>query len=79
MQWPTLKALVFLRAIARELKRSNDLAQLRLSIEHPSEYKAKVVNRKGLKRRGEISQASIENWNEKYRQTHSEEERENPY
>ena len=65
----SLRALVYLRQIARELKRSNDLTATRLSIEHPGVYKAMVNPKKGKVRLAEISTPTIEERNKVYWET----------
>lgn len=67
-----LRALVYLRSIARELKRANDLSELRLSTEHPGVYKSRIVaaTRKGPVKGGGISTGNVEEWNKKWERSH---------
>jgi len=79
-----LRALVLLRSISRELTRANDLTEARLAIEHPEQYKRRLVQKRKVVRTGEskseterevkgtVSTASVEKWNENYRKLHPE-------
>lgn len=75
----SLRALVYLRRIARELHRANDLAEARLAIEHPAHYKSRVkLRQKGPAKLGEISTAKIEEWNKNYSRLHPEANAQDP-
>lgn len=70
-----LRALVLLRQISRELSRANDLAELRLSIEHPGVYKSRIASskRKGPVKSGSISTGNVERWNESWEKSRPKE------
>jgi hypothetical protein len=61
------RILVYLRQIARELKRSNDLAEAGLQLEDPK-WRVKV----GVERTKmvEVVTPSVEDWNKVYREKH---------
>ncbi len=70
-----LTSAAFLRRISRELHRMNDLAELRLSIEHPERYKTyrssgRVGSTTPQPRMVGITRPSVSDWNENYNQQH---------
>ena len=60
-----IRAFANLRRVALELKRSNDLAEARLNLEHP-DWRRRAHSAK-LK---SMSSASIERWNRQYLDRH---------
>ena len=72
MSWISdLRTAAMLRRVAKALEASNQLARERLALDHPE-----WGRREGLRRSPkvvEISVASVEGWNERYRADHPEE------
>lgn len=66
----SIRALVYLRQIARELKRANDLAEVRLALEYPAWGREHKVRTGRTARVASISVASVEDWNKRYRDQH---------
>ena len=66
------RTLVYLRQIVSQLDRSNDIAERRLAIEHPAEYK--VMKSRGtistMPKLSSIGRPTVEDWNKRYRETH---------
>lgn len=72
-----LTGLVFLRRISRALadqnkllERANELAQLKIELQHPAAYKSYKSNKGRTARVAEISVASVEDWNEQWAKSH---------
>lgn len=79
MSWFTdLRSLVFLRRISRELHRSNELAEFRLSCDFPSQYAASKFSREPnaitphRSKLVSIAHPSYAQWNSEYRKLHPE-------
>lgn len=71
------RILVYLRRIARELQRSNEIAEARLSAEYPMlyrSYRAGVVPK--TPKMVEITIPTTEDWNKRWRVDHPTEEEE---
>lgn len=81
----TLIGVVFLRRISRELKRANDLAEMKLAMEHPTWYKQwkgaskSAVNSLRGPRLSEMSTADVMEWNKQWEERHPRDEEENVY
>lgn len=73
----SLTTVVFLRRISRELRRANDLAEARLSLEHPQWYKSSPivslkskVNTLRPTKLSDLGTPSIEDWNRTFLENH---------
>lgn len=74
-----MRVLVYVRRISKELQRANDLTELRLSWEHPAQFKSwRAKSGRTIPttsaRLSEISVASVSDWNQRYRELHPDEE-----
>lgn len=69
-----MRGLVFLRRISRELHRMNDIAEARLSIEFPAQYKSGVLNKshKIRTKLASIGYPSVNQWNDNWKENHPE-------
>lgn len=63
-----VRVLVYLRRVARELSRANDLAKARLDLEHP-DWARRVRGPAKLRVAGV---ASVDAWNKRYEDLHPE-------
>lgn len=68
------RALVYLKRIAYELHRANEISEARLTLDHPEWGRAggKLPKKPKLV---SISRADVSDWNDKYRDSHYGEEK----
>lgn len=68
--FPGLRSIALLRRISKALEAGNQLTRERLSLEFP-EYARKQPKARKI-RQTEITQPTIDEWNEGYRQRHGQ-------
>ena len=69
--WKSLRVLVYLRQISRELKRANDISEARLANELPQQFRTYKAGKVGKQSKlAQVSSPTVAEWNKRWEEKH---------